>query len=152
MANIWFTGKFPLAEANAKNAGVMVGHVGIELLEFGDDWLKGRMPVDVRTFQPFGVLHGGASVVLAETLASWGGLATVDPTKFYCVGMEINANHIRPATEGFVYGVATAESIGRTTQVWTTRITNEEGKLVCISRMTLAVVPRPQPPAVVYAE
>lgn len=152
MANIWFTGEFPLAEANAKSAGVMVGHIGIELLEFGDDWLKGRMPVDVRTFQPFGVLHGGASVVLAETLASWGGLATVDPAKFYCVGMEINANHIRPATEGFVYGVATAESIGRTTQVWTTRITNEEGKLVCLSRMTLAVVPRPQPPAVVYAE
>ena len=100
------------------------------------------MPVDGRTHQPFGLLHGGASVALAETLASWAGTCAVDADKV-CVGQEINANHIRSVREGWVYGVATPESLGRTSHVWSIRITDEAGKLVCISRMTLAVVAAP---------
>ena len=147
MAAIWRDGKHPLhglEEANAR--GTLMGTLGIELLEAGDDWLKGRMPVDGRTRQPFGVLHGGASVALAETLASWAGFAAVGEGQA-CVGMEINANHLRPVSEGWVYGVASPEALGRTSQVWSIRITNEAGKLVCISRMTLAVIPMPGAPA-----
>ena len=143
MAAIWRDGKHPLhglAPEAVRNT--LIGHIGIEFLEAGDDWLKGRMPVDARTYQPFGVLHGGASVALAETLASWAGTSAVSADSI-CVGMEINANHVRPAREGWVYGVARAEALGRTTQVWSIRITDEEDRLVCISRMTLAVVPWP---------
>ena len=96
-----------------------------------------------RTRQPGGVLHGGASVAFAETLASWGSTFTVDPTSFYCVGMEINANHVRPVAEGWVYGEARPISRGRTTQVWDIRITDEQGRLVCVSRCTMAVLATP---------
>jgi 1,4-dihydroxy-2-naphthoyl-CoA hydrolase len=98
------------------------------------------MPVDHRTHQPFGRLHGGASVALAETVASMGGAMTLDPAKQVTVGMEINANHIRPAMSGYVIAVAKAESLGRTTQIWTIRITDDAGKLICLSRITLAVI------------
>ncbi len=124
--------------------GGMPGHIGIEFTDAGDTWLRGRMPVDARTHQPFGRLHGGASVAFAETLASVGGACTVDRSKSVVVGMEINANHIRPVKDGWVIGTATAESIGRTTQVWTIRIEDEAGKLVCLSRITLAVIPLTQ--------
>lgn len=124
----------------AMGAASMPGLLGIEFTEVGDDWLAARMPVDHRTHQPFGRLHGGASVALAETVASVGGAMTLDPAKQVTVGLEINANHIRPAMSGHVTATARAESIGRTTQIWTIRITNEEGKLVCLSRITLAVI------------
>ncbi|OJJ16259.1 thioesterase [marine bacterium AO1-C] len=117
----------------------MVGHVGIEITEVGKDYLCGKMPVDKRTHQPMGLLHGGASVVLAETLGSIGATLAVDTTKYFCVGLEINANHIRGVREGYVYGKATPLHIGRSTHVWQINITNEEGKLVCTSRITMAV-------------
>ena len=138
---IWFGGTRPdLAALTQLGAASMPGYIGIEFTEVGDDWIAARMPVDHRTHQPFGRLHGGASVALAETVASMGGGMTVDPATHATVGMEINANHIRPAMRGYVTAVATAESIGRTTQIWTIRITNDEGKLVCLSRITLAVI------------
>ena len=138
---IWFNDKTDLAWLNASGAQSMPGHLGIEFTEIGDNWLRARMPVDHRTHQPFGRLHGGASVALAESVASMAGALTVDRATSVVVGMEINANHIRPAKQGWVTGTATAESIGRTTQVWTIRIEDEAGKLVCLSRMTLAVIP-----------
>lgn len=117
----------------------MVGHVGIEITEVGSDYLCGKMPVDKRTHQPMGLLHGGASVVLAETLGSIAATLAVDTKQYYCVGLEINANHVRSVKEGFVYGKATPLHIGRSTQVWQININNEEGRLVCTSRITMAV-------------
>jgi 1,4-dihydroxy-2-naphthoyl-CoA hydrolase len=146
MAKIWREGA-SLGEAFEMNSeGTLIGALGIEYVDAGDDWIVGRMPVDGRTRQPFGLLHGGASVAFAETLASWGGVFCAPEGKT-CVGMEINANHVRPAFSGWVYGRATPESLGRSTQVWTVRITNEADKLVCISRVTLAVVDVQQPSA-----
>src|ERR1700712_627457 len=140
---IWFGGTAPdPAMLTQMGAASMPGHIGIEFTEIGDNWLAARMPVDRPTHQPFGRLHGGASVALAETVASVGGGMTVDPATHATVGMEINANHIRPAMSGYVTAVATAESIGRTTQVWTIRITDDAGKLVGLSRITLAVITR----------
>jgi len=140
MKPIWFDGKPPLEEMNAAHDRTMMGAIGIELTEYGDDWIRGKMPVDHRTHQPFGLLHGGASVALAETLASVGAFSTQNPDTHAAVGMEINANHIRPVREGWVYGEAKLESIGRTSQVWTIRITNEKGKLTCLSRCTMAII------------
>ncbi len=139
---IWFGGAIPdvVALTTLGKAG-LPGHIGIEFTEVGDRWIRGRMPVDARTHQPYGRLHGGASVAFAETLASVGGACTVDRATHGVVGMEINANHIRPVTDGWVIGTASAESIGRTSQVWTIRIEDEGGRLVCLSRMTLAVIP-----------
>ena len=115
-------------------------HLGIEFTEVGPDYLCARMPVDERTRQPFGALHGGASVVLAETLGSMGANGCVDPARQYCVGLEINANHVRSVREGYVYGRATALHVGLTTQVWEIRISDQEGRLVCVSRITLAIL------------
>ena len=140
--SIWF-GSPDLDDATRRSAGTMVTHLGIELVELTDDALVGRMPVDARTRQPAGVLHGGASVVLAETLASWAATFAVDRSRFHCVGMEINANHLRPVASGWVRGEARAIAIGRTTHVWEIRITNEDGKLACISRCTMAVLAVP---------
>ena len=130
-----------LAAINAHARNSLVGHLGIVLTEAGEDWLRGTMPVDARTHQPFGILHGGASVALAETLGSMAGNLTVDTTREMVVGLEINANHVRAVREGTVTGTARALHIGRSTQVWEIRIENEAGKLVCVSRITLAVVP-----------
>ena len=116
-------------------------HIGIEFLEKGSDYLTARMPVDHRTKQPFGLLHGGASVVLAETLGSIASVLCLDdPQTQKAVGLEINANHLRAVTEGWVYGKVTAIHIGRRTHIWDIKITNEEGKLVCVSRLTVAIV------------
>lgn len=128
-----------LAKASANTA---VSHMGIEYIEFGDDFVKGRMPVDERTVQPFGILHGGSSVVLAETLGSMAANCCLRDPNTVAVGLDINANHIRPATKGWVYGTARALHIGSATQVWEIRIENEEGKLTCISRLTMAVTKR----------
>ncbi|MEN7550293.1 hotdog fold thioesterase [Rapidithrix thailandica] len=117
-------------------------HLGIEFTELGDNYLCARMPVDHRTKQPMGLLHGGASVVLAETLGSVGGNLLVAHENKYCVGVEVNANHLKSVKEGFVMGRAEAVHIGRKIQVWEIKITNEQGQLTCISRLTLAVMNR----------
>ena len=140
--SIWF-GEPSLEWANSRGDGTLLRTLGIEMTELTEDSLKGRMPVDGRTRQPGGVLHGGASVALAETLASWGSSFTVDAAVNYCVGMEINANHIRPLAEGWLHGEAKPLSRGRTTQVWEIRMTDASGKLVCISRCTMAVLAKP---------
>ena len=126
---------------NARARGSMVENLGIVVTEAGDDWLRGTMPVDARTRQPYGLLHGGASVALAETLGSMAGGLCVDMTREAVVGLEINANHLRAVREGTVTGTARALHVGRSTHVWEIRIENEAGKPVCISRITLAVVP-----------
>lgn len=116
-------------------------HIGIEFTELGPDYLCARMPVDARTQQPFGILHGGASCVLAETLGSVAAWMTIDPDQYRAVGLEINANHIRAVTEGFVTGKCSPLHVGRRTQVWQTEITEDAtGKRVCISRMTVAII------------
>ncbi|AWM32877.1 hotdog fold thioesterase [Hymenobacter nivis] len=119
--------------------------LGIELTALTADYIEGRMPVDGRTHQPMGLLHGGASVALAETLGSVGAASRVDPAKQACVGLEINANHLKGVRDGWVRGRATPVHVGRSTQVWEIRITHEEtGALVCISRITMAVVDLPR--------
>jgi len=119
--------------------------LGMELVAFTDEYLEARMPVDGRTHQPMGLLHGGASVALAETLGSIGATTRIDPTKQACVGLEINANHIKGVRDGWVRGRATPLHVGRSTQVWEIRITHEEtGTLVCISRITMAVIDLPK--------
>ena len=137
---IWF-GAVSL-HMTAFGAKGLVEHLGIELLEIGDDWLSGRMPVDERTKQPFGLLHGGASVVLAETLASYAAYACVDRQRKACVGLEINANHLRSVRSGWVIGTARPIHLGRTTQVWDIRICDEADRPTCISRCTVAIVDR----------
>ena len=117
----------------------MADFLDIEVIDVGDDFITARMPVDERTMQPFGLLHGGASVVLAETLGSIAGTFCVDITKQMVVGVEINANHIRSAKGGYVYGTVKPVHIGLTTQVWAIEIVNEQKKLVCVSRLTCAV-------------
>lgn len=128
-----------LEALNAMSAGNMVGHIGIVFTGMGDNELEATMPVDNRTCQPFGLLHGGASVVLAETLGSVAGyLCTEGEQKV--VGLEVNANHLRPAREGIVRGVCKAVHVGRRHQVWQIEITDERGRLCCTSRLTTAVV------------
>ncbi len=136
---IWFDG-FPLDYANERAKDSLIAHLGIEVLEAGDDYLKARMPVDQRTRQPAGVLHGGASVALAETLASWAAAFAVDRSKHHCVGIEINANHLRPASSGFVIRIARPIQLGKSLHVWEVRISDEKDKLVCVSRVTMAVL------------
>ncbi|WP_242918561.1 hotdog fold thioesterase [Pontibacter liquoris] len=131
---------FTFEKLNEWSKHTMVAHLGIEFTEIGDDYLCGKMPVDHRTHQPMGLLHGGASVALAETLASIGAAMQVDLTKKACVGLEINANHVRSVRSGWVHAKAQALHIGRSTQLWETRIYSEEDELVCISRMTVAVI------------
>lgn len=118
----------------------MFDHLGIEFTSISEDAIEARMPVDHRTQQPFGILHGGASVVLAESLGSLGSTCVIDPDTKMAVGVEINANHIRSVRDGYVYGKAAPIHLGRKVHVWEIRINNEEGKLVCISRLTIAIV------------
>ncbi|TGE27966.1 hotdog fold thioesterase [Hymenobacter metallicola] len=133
-----------LAQLNAWCRNTLGEHLGIEITEVGDQLLVGRMPVDRRTHQPMGLLHGGASVALAETLGSIGAALQVDVRKKACVGLEINANHLKGVHSGWVVGRATALHVGRSTQVWEIRITHEEtGVLVCVSRITMAVIDLP---------
>jgi len=131
-----------LESLNKMSKGNMGEHLGIEFTEIGPDYLVAKMPVDSRTKQPMGLLHGGASVVLAETLGSVGAVCVLDLKKAYAVGLEINANHLRSATNGYVYGKTTPIHIGNKTQIWEIRITTEGGLLVCISRITMAVLER----------
>ncbi len=129
-----------LEELNNINKGNMGEHLDIVFTAIGDDYLEGTMPVDERTTQPFGLLHGGASVVLAESLGSLAAQLTVDQEKQFCVGLDINANHIKAVRSGRVTGRAVAIHIGKKTQVWEIKIKNDSGGLVCISRLTVAVI------------
>ena len=128
-----------LESLNKWSRNTLAEHLGIEFTGIGDNYLEARMPVNDHTRQPFGLLHGGASVALAETLGSVAAALCVDPTKF-CVGLEINANHIKGVRDGFVKGITKPVHIGKQTQVWEIRLTNEADELVCISRITLAVL------------
>ncbi len=131
-----------LERLNALSQNTLVEHLGIEITEVGEDYLVGTMPVDKRTHQPLGLLHGGASVALAETLGSIAATITLDVTKQYAVGLEINANHIKSAREGLVRGVAKPIHVGKKTQVWEIKISNDQKQLVCISRITMAILDR----------
>lgn len=138
--SIWFK-PYTLADLTIHIG--MAKHLGIEFTEIGPDFLRGRMPVDHRTHQPYGILHGGASVALAETLGSYAAMLTVDQSKYRCLGQEINANHIRGVASGFVTGTARPAHIGHRSHVWEIRITDHRDKLVCISRLTMAVIEAP---------
>ena len=131
-----------LDAVNSMSKGCMVDHLGIEFTEIGDDYLVATMPVDHRTKQPMGLLHGGASVALAETMGSVGSTITIDLNKQYAVGLEINTNHIKSAKSGKVTGVAQPVHLGRSTQVWGIEIRNDEDQIVAVSRITLAILDR----------
>ncbi len=143
MARIW-KHDFTLEALNASGRNTLMEHLDIELIDSGDDYLEARMPVDERTVQPMGILHGGASVVLAETLGSLAStLCIEDLSKQTAVGVEINANHLRSVPAGqVVIGRVSPIRVGRTIQVWQIDIRNAEGKAVCVSRLTIAIVPR----------
>ena len=142
--SIW-NGDLTVAEANEKGANCLVGWLDIELIEKGDDFLTAQMPVTEKVCQPAGVLHGGASVVLAETVGTWAATMAVDREKYHCVGIEINANHVRPAVKGsgYVRAIARPSHLGRTTHVWQIEIKDESDKTICVSRMTAAVLEIP---------
>jgi uncharacterized protein (TIGR00369 family) len=123
----------------ASSAGTAVSHLGIEFLEVGDDFIRARVPVDHRTIQPYGLLHGGVSVVLAETLGSCGA-AYAAPAGHRTVGLDINANHLKGVTQGWVTGITRPVHIGRSTQVWQIELRNDAGQLTCVSRITMAVL------------
>lgn len=125
---------------NKMSGNTLVQNLGIQFIEVGTDYLVARMPVDHRTHQPYGLLHGGASVALAETLGSVAAHCSVDTTKFYCVGLEINANHLKGVRDGFVYGTTRPVHVGRSTQVWEIKIENDKKELVCVSRITMAIL------------
>ena len=131
-----------LARINGWSANTMMETLGIRITAVGDDWLQGTMPVDHRTHQPYGLLHGGASVTLAETLGSAAAMLCVDADKEVAVGIDINANHVRGITKGVVTGTARPIHIGRSTHVWEIRIEDEHQRLICIARLTVAIVPR----------
>jgi 1,4-dihydroxy-2-naphthoyl-CoA hydrolase len=126
-------------ELHAIHKGTAPEHIGMEFLEVGDDFIRGRIPVDKRTMQPYGLLHGGVSVVLAETLGSCGAAYSC-PEGYRAVGLDINANHIKGATSGWVTGITRPVHVGRTTQVWQIDMTNDAGELTCVSRITMAVL------------
>ena len=131
-----------LKRINDSIQNTMTSTIGIEITDIGNDFICGRMPVDERTTQPFGLLHGGASAALAETLGSIGGGIKVYSNNETVVGVEINANHLKSVRVGWVYGKATPIRIGKKIQVWNIEITNEDDDLICVSRLTLAVIPK----------
>lgn len=129
-----------LEQINLRNANTLASHLGIEFTEFTQEYLKAKMPVDTRTIQPLGLLNGGASAALAETLGSTAAYLALDRTQYYCVGLEIKCNHLRSATKGYVEATATPIHIGKKTQVWNIQIVDENQKLVCFSVLTMAVL------------
>jgi len=139
--SLWFD-KYTIEQVLFMEKGSMSEYIGMEFTEIGEDYIRGRLKITEKVRQPFGLLHGGASVALAESLGSIGANLIIDPTKYYCVGLDINANHVRGVREGYVYGEARPLHIGKATQVWEIKLTDEAGKLVCISRLTMAVVAR----------
>ena len=137
-----------IEQLNAIQKNTIGELLDIRFESFDDESLTASMVVDHRTHQPFGLLHGGASVVLAESIGSMAAYLCIDPSKFYCVGLEVNANHLRGVRSGRVTAVARAIHIGRTTQVWDIRLTSDDGKANCVSRLTMAVVPLGENPPV----
>jgi 1,4-dihydroxy-2-naphthoyl-CoA hydrolase len=131
-----------LGRINSMFRNTLVAALGIRVTEIGEDFVRGTLPVDARTHQPYGLLHGGASVALAETLGSLAGMLTLDGNAEAAVGLDINANHVRGVKSGVVTGTARPLHLGRSTQVWEIRIEDERQKLVCVARLTLAVIPR----------
>jgi 1,4-dihydroxy-2-naphthoyl-CoA hydrolase len=140
---MWFS-TFTAAQLNDRPKNHLGGLLDIQFTEVGDDFLTATMPVDERTHQPAGILHGGASVVLAETLGSIASYMCIDPEKYMAVGLEINANHLRPVKSGLVTGICKPLHIGAKTHVWEIKIYNDKGKMNCISRLTVAVISKPQ--------
>ncbi len=136
---IWF-GNPTIEQTRAGHLGLLASHLGIEFTEFGADFLRGTMPVEPRTHQPMGYLHGGASLVLAETLGSVAANYVVDAARQRCLGQEINANHLRPVSDGLVTGTARPFHLGARSQVWSIEIRDPRERLVCVSRLTVAVV------------
>jgi 1,4-dihydroxy-2-naphthoyl-CoA hydrolase len=139
--SIWFKKDLELSDFSSIGANTMAEHIGIEWVELGVDFIIAKMPVDHRTNQPYGLLHGGASCVLAETLGSVASAMAIDTSKYKCVGIEINANHVRSVRQGNVTGTVRPIHTGKSTHVWDIRITDDQGKLVCISRLTVAIIP-----------
>jgi 1,4-dihydroxy-2-naphthoyl-CoA hydrolase len=142
--SIWFNKSLSLPDISPLGRNTMGEHLGMEWVAVGDDYIKMKMPVDDRTKQPYGLLHGGASCALAETIGSVASHFIIDPDKFICVGLEINANHVRSAKSGFVTATCTPLHIGASTHVWDIKIHDESEKLVCISRLTVAILKKPQ--------
>ena len=138
--SIWFNKTLTIENIAPISKNTLGEHIGMQFSEIGEDYLKATMPVDHRTHQPYGLLHGGASAALAETLGSVSSALVIDQEKFICVGIEINANHIRSVRSGIVTGTCTPIHIGATTHVWDIRIHDERNKLVCISRLTVAIL------------
>ncbi len=139
---IWFDKELSVEKLKPLGPNTMASHIGIEWVEVGDNFIKAKMPVDHRTNQPYGLLHGGASCVLAETLGSVASAMVIDHSKFYCVGIEINANHIRGVKAGYVTGVVLPLHLGNSTHVWEIKIYDEREKLTCVSRLTVAILTR----------
>ena len=121
--------------------GTIDEHLGIKIIDVGDDYITGTMPADARTFQPYGIVHGGANVVLAETLGSIAGAHVIDMSTTRCMGQEVSATHLRPVSSGLVTGTAKPIHLGRRSHVWEIRLTNDQGKLTCIAKLILAIVP-----------
>jgi 1,4-dihydroxy-2-naphthoyl-CoA hydrolase len=139
---IWFNKNITLDDLSGIRANTMADFLGLEWVEIGDDFLKMSMPVNDTTRQPYGFLHGGASCALAETVGSVASSLVIDTTKFYCVGLEINANHLRSVREGIVTAIAKPLHLGRSTHVWDIKIYDDKKKLFCVSRLTVAIVPK----------
>jgi 1,4-dihydroxy-2-naphthoyl-CoA hydrolase len=137
---IWFR-NYSIEELNGRPKNHLGAFIGIEFTIIGEDFLEARMPVDERTHQPAGILHGGASVVLAETLGSVASNMVIDNSRFIAVGLEVNANHLRPVVSGFVTGICKPLHIGAKTHVWEIKMMTDRGKLNCVSRLTVAVIP-----------
>ncbi len=138
--SVWFNKSISLPQLNPLGPATMGEFLGMEWVAIGDDYLKMRMPVDSRTIQPYGLLHGGASCALAETIGSIASHLVIDPEKFICVGLEINANHIRSAKQGFVTATCTPLHLGKSTHVWDIKIHDDADKLICVSRLTVAIL------------
>ena len=143
--SIWFNKQLDLPTLQPTRVDNMATYLGMEWIEVGENHLKMRMPVDDRTKQPYGLLHGGASCALAETVGSVASALVIDPAKFLCVGLEINANHVRSARDGFVIATCSPLHLGSSTHVWDIKIHDEEDRLICISRLTVAILKKAIP-------
>jgi len=140
--SIWFNKNLSVENLKPLSPNTMAEYLGIEWVEVGDDFIKAKIPVDHRTIQPYGLLHGGASCVLAETLGSVASAMVIDHEQFYCVGIEINANHIRGARKGFITGITIPLHLGNSTHVWDIKLYDDSQKLICVSRLTVAILKR----------
>lgn len=138
--SIWYNKNLQLSDFEHLGKNTLGEHLGMQFTEIGDNYLKATMPVDKRTHQPYGLLHGGASVALAETIGSVGSALIINPDKMICVGLEINANHVRGVKDGFVTAIATPLHLGGSTHVWDIKIYDNKERLICVSRLTVALL------------